>query len=291
MLTLMSSNKKTNRPVARRPSRRPGLLAVALVVVLLAVLVIVRLSTRTSATASPSLVGRPVPASLVGTLVSASRADYDVTSGATAPSILKPQNPIWRQGGRPVVFYAGGDYCPYCAAERWVLIMAMARFGRFTHLRYMRSSTSDPAYPGTATFSFYGSRYTSPYVTFLPVEMYRDKEVNGTYPPLQSLTPRETAVFDRYDAPPYVEAPGGQIPFVDVGNRYFWIGASYDPGLLSGLGWSAIAHRLTGSGSLATAVAANVNALTAAVCAVDGGRPSTVCTEPGVSTFLRALPR
>jgi len=32
------------------------------------------------------------------------------------------------------VVYIGAEYCPYCAVERWPLIVALNRFGTLTNL-------------------------------------------------------------------------------------------------------------------------------------------------------------
>ncbi len=56
--------------------------------------------------------------------------------------------------GKPEVLFVGAEFCPFCAAERWPLIVALSRFGRFTALttcsrRRSRSSrTSRPSVRG-----------------------------------------------------------------------------------------------------------------------------------------------
>jgi hypothetical protein len=32
------------------------------------------------------------------------------------------------------MLYIGAEYCPYCAAERWPLVMALSKFGTFSNL-------------------------------------------------------------------------------------------------------------------------------------------------------------
>ena len=68
------------------------------------------------------------------------------------------------------MLYEGAEYCPFCAAERWAMVMALSKFGTFWGLKLTNSSVSDFA-PDTATFSFYGSTYTSKYLAFKPVEL------------------------------------------------------------------------------------------------------------------------
>ena len=43
--------------------------------------------------------------------------------------------------GKPEVLFLGGEYCPYCAAERWSMVNALSRFGTFTGLTTTHSST------------------------------------------------------------------------------------------------------------------------------------------------------
>ena len=62
-----------------------------------------------------------------------------------------------------MVVYVGGEYCPYCAAERWAMVMWLSRFGTFTNLHEIQSSSNDID-ANTNTFTFYKSSYTSQYI-------------------------------------------------------------------------------------------------------------------------------
>ena len=57
------------------------------------------------------------------------------------------------------------EYCPYCAAERWAMVNALARFGTFHNLGATASSSID-VNPSTPTFTFRGAGYSSPFVVF-----------------------------------------------------------------------------------------------------------------------------
>ena len=72
--------------------------------------------------------------------------------------------------GKPLVVYVGAEYCPYCAAERWVMVMWLSRFGTFKNLSEIQSSSTDVC-PNTDTFTFYKSSYSSPYIDFSPNEV------------------------------------------------------------------------------------------------------------------------
>ena len=105
----------------------------------------------------------------------------------TTPPAGSPATPL-TSGGKPEMLYIGAEYCPYCAFERWGMIVALSRFGSFSGLRTMHSSSTD-VYPNTPTWTFYKSSYTSKYLTFTPVEETTNvPDGSGGYMPLQSPT-------------------------------------------------------------------------------------------------------
>jgi hypothetical protein len=69
-----------------------------------------------------------------------------------------------------------------------------------------------------------------------------------------------------------------------VANRFVLNGASFAPGVLAGLSQSQIAGDLgTPASPLAQAVVTAANEITAAICAVDDDKPSTVCDSRAVA--------
>ena len=191
-------------------------------------------------------------------------------------------------GGKPEVVYVGAEYCPYCAAERWPMIIALSRFGTFQNLQLTHSSSSDVD-PNTPTFSFHGATYTSAYLAFSGVETNTNQPAasgNG-YGTLDTPTAAEQQLLSTYDAPPYVaSASTGAIPFADLGNRFVVSGASYDPGLLAGKTQQQVAAVLDTPGSpIAQAVDGTANALTAALCKLTGNQPATVCSSSAVAAY------
>ena len=136
--------------------------------------------------------------------------------------------------GKPEVLYMGAEYCPYCAAERWAMIVALSRFGTFSGLATVHSAAANGAgnaepYPNTPTWTFVHATYTSKYLTFTPVEEQTNipDSATGTYTTLQTPTKAQEALVAKYDS-----SSGGAIPFVDFGNKYLISGASYDAGVL-----------------------------------------------------------
>jgi len=186
-------------------------------------------------------------------------------------------------GGKPEMLYMGAEYCPYCAAERWSMIVALSRFGTFSGLSTVHSSTTDTP-SNISTFTFHGSSYTSKYLTFTPVEMQTNvlDPSTGNYPVLEKPTAAQQALITKYDAPPYVSssAQAGAIPFIYFGGKYVSIGASYDSTLLSGLKWDQIAADLSNPDSPVTkAIGGTANHITAAICKMTGNQPASACTS------------
>jgi Domain of unknown function (DUF929) len=192
--------------------------------------------------------------------------------------------------GQPLVTYVGAEYCPFCAGERWALIVALSRFGTFSNLR-LSHSASDDVYPNTPTFSFVGSSYSSNQVEFNSVELQSNVRSSSGYPTLQTPTPAQNALLQTYDAPPYVPASSaGSIPFINFAGQYVVSGASFDIGVLSRLSQDQVAGMLADTNSAPSkAILGAANVLTAAVCSATGDAPADVCGQPSVKSVEAAL--
>jgi hypothetical protein len=175
----------------------------------------------------------------------------------------------------PEVLYVGTEFCSFCAAERWPLIVALSRFGTFDTLFNMQSSLVDYA-PGTPTFTFRGTSYESTYVAFRPFEVQSDVLGPRGYNQLMRVPAAVRAVLARFD-------PTSTYPFVDVANRVVVRQADLSPETLAGLTRDEIAAGLSDPTSAVTqAILVAANELTASICHVDGKRPGTVCGSIGV---------
>ena len=198
-------------------------------------------------------------------------------SGASSPTSITGTPLVGY--GKPLILYIGADWCPYCAAERWAMIVALSKFGTFSGLTYMASSPTD-SYANTPTFSFYNSNYTSQYVTFVAVE-YQDRLRN----PLQTISQNESALMTQYDS-------SQTIPFVDFANQYLVNGAQFSPPLISNLNWSQITSQLNNPNSgVAKAIDGSANKLITAICKIDGGNPSSVCGKSYANITLSLIPK
>jgi thiol-disulfide isomerase/thioredoxin len=187
-----------------------------------------------------------------------------------------------RDPSKPVVLFVGTEYCSFCAAERWPLIAALSRFGTFGTLYDVESTAIDYA-PDTPTFSFYGTKYTSSYLTFHAYELKSDVLGNDGYLPLMRLPSSEHAIVARYD-------PTMRYPFVDVGGAALVLQAGLSPETFVGTSRQQVAGGLANPADPVTqAIVASANYLTAAICDTDGERPAGVCSSAGVAAADVAL--
>ncbi len=208
--------------------------------------------------------------------------------GVRPPDALEGQ-PALTDGEKPLVLYVGAEYCPFCASQRWPLVIALSRFGTFTGLTASHSA-SDDVFPDTSTVSFYGSTYTSQYLSFQGVELNTNERQGRSYAPLQELTPEQEAVMRVYNAPPYQEQ-AGSIPFVDFGNRFIQTGSAYGAELLADLTHDQIAAEITDNptGPVAQAILGSANAFTAMICEMTGGEPGDVCTSQAATAYQQEV--
>ena len=63
--------------------------------------------------------------------------------------------------GKPTVVYIGGQGCPFCAQERYVLFIALSRFGNFSKVFYDRSALNDVGGLPDFTFPTFSFNYSS----------------------------------------------------------------------------------------------------------------------------------
>jgi hypothetical protein len=307
--TAVKKGGNTPRPGGRpapapQPRRVSGAMmawgAVAVVIVIVAVLVVVKVATGGNATGAGSYTPvTPAPASVVKDVTTIPASVYNKV-GVTFPSSAQPvsppiklknQKPLALNGKSPAMLYYGAEYCPYCAAERWALVAALSRFGTWSNLKVTASSHTD-VYSETHTFSFQGATFTSPYLTLATVEQYSTVPVSGGgYTILQNPTKEEGAIISAGQK--YIpNSSPGQIgfPFINIDNKAIISGATYNPGILSGLSWTEIAGGLNNASNQVTqAIVGSANYISAAICAGTKDAPASVCTSPGVEAAAKSL--
>src|SRR6185437_10353713 len=132
-----SQTQSRNRRKVQSRSNRTSWFLIGGVLVLVTVIVVAFIVISHQPTAT---VTAPTPASS-SVLKDVTQVDPSVlntvgTGGVTSPlqAIKNPPPSLTGPTGKPEFLYMGAEYCPYCAAERWAEVVALSRFGTFSHL-------------------------------------------------------------------------------------------------------------------------------------------------------------
>jgi hypothetical protein len=264
-----------------------ALLPVGLVVIAISALVVTKLasSSRVAPTASRVIVGSgtvtsragstALPVGVLATVTSVSASTLAAVgepNSSVAPIPTGIKTPL-THNAKPEVLFVSAEYCPFCAAQRWPLVVALSRFGSFSGLSATHSSTTD-VYPDTKSFSFYGSTYASSSLNFTSVELQTNQVSGDSYSTLQTLTAPETATLSKFDGPPY-SSQSGSIPFLDIANKYLSVGSGYSPQVLQGLSLTQIAAQLNDKNSpVAQAIDGEANRIVKAITEATGIQPN-----------------
>ena len=256
----------------RAEARRRLLAATGAVTAVLAVVVALVAIKLTSAPARP-VATESAASSVIARQVTTVPAS--VLTGVSSGQVITPLQAVQRSGppltvgGKPVIVFVSEESCPFCAAERWSLAVALSHFGTWSHLGSTTSSATD-VYPGTATLSFRAAVYRSTELTLRTTEL-----TDNAGRPLQAQTPLDTRLIDAFDVPPYVNSAdqSGAVPFLDIANRYILAGAQYSPQVLAGLSATQIASQLANPSSpVAQAIDGSARVIVAAINQVLAGR-------------------
>jgi hypothetical protein len=249
----------------RAEARRRFLVAAGAITGVLAIvvaLVAVKLTVGPAhQTASESI----APATIVRQVTTMPAATLDQVNpgqGVTLLEKVKKPEPLLTMNGKPAVVFVSEESCPFCAAERWAVTVALSQFGTWSQLGITKSSATD-IYPNTATLSFRTARYRSADLTLSTTELS-----DNAGHPLQPQTALDSRLIASYDVPPYVNSvdQSGAVPFLDIGNQYILAGAQYDPQVLAGLSAAQIARQLsTPTSPVAQAVDGAAKVIVAAI--------------------------
>ena len=149
------------RAAARRAERRrQALLAggsVIAVIAIVVVFIVVKAVNKPSSTSAGSA-GTALATNVVDNVTGVPARTLDaVGTGTTYKGAIQviPKGTLLTSGGKPQVVYVGAEYCPYCAAERWAMTIALSRFGTFSGLHFIHSAPSPEIYPNTPTLTFH----------------------------------------------------------------------------------------------------------------------------------------
>ena len=254
------------RAARKRAEARRRMLAA--IVAVTAVLGVVVALVAVKLTSSPArLVASESPASSVvvrqvTTVPAAVLTRVSPGQEITPLQTVKASGPPLTIGGKPAVVFVSEESCPFCAAERWSLAVALSHFGTWSHLGSTTSSATD-VYPDTATLSFRTAVYRSAELTLRTTEL-----ADNAGRPLQPQTPLDTRLIAAFDVPPYVNSTdqSGAVPFLDIANKYILAGAQYNPQVLAGLSAAQIASQLSHPASpVAQAIDGSAQVIIAAI--------------------------
>ena len=278
------------RAAAQRLERRNRILitggSTLLVLVIVIAFILVKANQHGTPSSSSSSTGALLPASVASEVTGVPAATLNAVGKGSVPSStttpLKPgTGSALTSGGKPEMLYIGAEYCPYCAAMRWSMAIALSRFGTLTPLHGIHSAPAPETYPNTATLTFYKSGYTSNYLNFTPVE-----NLTVTHALLQNPTKQENQIWAKYEPNPQTRG----YPFIAFGNKLVLEGPIYNPGVLAGQSWSQIAAALHNPSSpIAQGVDGAANYLTGAICRMTNNQPASVCSTPAVRAVQSGL--
>jgi len=260
----------------KKRQRNRNIIIVLVVVAAIIVVIGVSYSLYSLTVKRSDLDGKPVSAAIYASMTQvASSSSYGPDNsclisacGNVASPVKSATGAAYTSGGKPIVLYIGGEFCPLCAFQRWPLAIALMRFGNLTGLEYMQSA-SDDADPNTYTFSFLTAHYTSQYVVF---QSYEQEDVN--HAPLQTVPLNYTTEFNSY----------GAYPYLNFGNRYIVEGSFFEPTAFAGLNWTQIIQQINNPNTQISAqVMSSANAITALICSLTGGSPNSVCSNQSIT--------
>jgi Domain of unknown function (DUF929) len=266
----------------RARNRRWGLISIIVVIAIVAALVIVKVAgsgggggNATADQPSPPK-GNPIAPATLQKMQS-----IPISTMAAAPttgilSQIQPTNgKALTSGGKPELLYVGAEFCPYCAAQRWALYVALSKFGTFSpDPGKIHSATLDGNVP---TMTFYGTTYSSPYFSFTPLELYTNMPAaNGNgYTQLQVPTQTQFNLFQSLG--------GGSYPFIDFAGKEYLSGSQYSYASMQNKAFATVAAQV---GNNSTTIGADVNAgsylLIKSICrSLSGHQPTAVCSAAG----------
>jgi hypothetical protein len=249
----------------RAVRRRRILIALGSVTAVLATVATLVTVSLTSSPAHLTASESAAPAAVVKqvTTVPASMLSQ-VNPGRVATSLhqVAGSGPPLTADGKPVIEFVSEESCPFCAAERWPLTVALSHFGDWSQLGITKSAATD-IFPNTATLSFRSARYHSSQLTLQTTEL-----TDNAGHALQSPTALARQLIGQFDVPPYVNSAdqSGAVPFLDIANRYVLAGAQYNPQVLAGLSAAQIASQLSNPASpVAAAIDGSAQVIVAAI--------------------------
>jgi hypothetical protein len=208
-----------------------------------------------------------VPASSVPAGVNRPSAAASVALG----QIRRESSEPLLDGGKPLIFFMGAEWCPFCASERWGLVEATSRFGKWSGLRELTSREGQDYFPALATYDLSQATYMSEYISI------RHKEVATVEgDPLQKLGSFEEGLVNGYDKL-------GSVPFLFASGPVgrYTVELPFSPGLLDGQSFASLRKDVAAEAPTPAveAIDGQADAITALICKLDGRQPASVCAK------------
>jgi hypothetical protein len=277
-------------------AKRPwGLISGIVGVVAVFVVVIVVFEATITGGLKQDTTVRAAPASLVSSLVNLPLSTQLAVGGGTDanPPVNIPASykaATLTSNGLPEIGYVGAEYCPYCALQRWSLIIGLSRFGTWSNLHLIRSSVYETGLASLPTFTFAdGAKLSSPYVAFVARELQSNVSINHNGPPyatLQSLPPTLATAFTTIDT-------SVGYPFMDYGGKTTQVGSqalSSHVAALQGLNWTQVANDLRNpTSTVAQEVLGGANYATAATCMLTNDQPASACNSSVIQALIKKV--
>ena len=213
----------------------------------------------------------PLPAAAAAQLTSVPLTTL-LAAGAKQ-SVIWPgsiSQPSLAVGGKPEMLFIGAEFCPICATQRWPMTVALSHFGTFSNLQQTHSAVSDGNIP---TVSYYGSTFTSPYLTFTPVETTTNQPSGNYYKTLETPTAAQNALWQ-------ANSPGGteSFPFIDIGGKWLLQTSQFPDTALEGKSFNQILDSVgNNNNTIGASIDASAAVLIQKICTVTGQRPAATC--------------
>jgi thiol-disulfide isomerase/thioredoxin len=202
-------------------------------------------------------------------------------AGLPGPGWTKANVGAWHDGGKPVVYFYGATWCPFCSAGSWAIYKALTEFGTVSGTSLGFSSLSDTD-AGTPEVNLANANVASTTITFLVSE--DTSGVDGTFPGTSNCV--EQAYVTAYS--------GNSIPFLAINGQYIHGGTQIlDPTSLSaytysatgGTGAATVLSQVQGeSGTAWNAVSTQAWWIMAFVAKASGSSVATLASEYHWST-------
>jgi Domain of unknown function (DUF929) len=181
--------------------------------------------------------------------------------------------PLKRPSAKPLIFFMGAGFCPFCASERWAIVSALSNFGSWQGLVETASADHDEKYLNIPTVNFARAKYTSDYVEFIGRET-----TDRNFEPLQELDERDYEILDTFD-------PDQIIPFLLIDGQFMQVGSGYSPQLLEGMNHAKLKAEVQNpASSVGKAIKTEADNITALICKSIAGK-ANVCTSEDIKTL------